>query len=186
MEFSLVIMKVVGLMLTADFLTGVFHFWMDQYGREDMPIVGKAVIEINILHHQNPRNMVKKNYFQLTWTAWVLGAILAFIAYLIGIFSWEVVFILAYGANANIIHKWTHQTRSENGRLISFFQRIRLLQSKKHHGWHHNAPFDTNYCILTDWLNPVLHRIRFWEGVVFLLKKIGINPAAGTQIREFV
>jgi plasmanylethanolamine desaturase len=186
MEILLVIAKVVGMMLTADLLTGVFHFWMDQYGREDMPIVGKSVIEINILHHRDPRNMVKKSYLQLTWTAWVLGIVLGLGAYLLEFLSWEVIFVLAYGANANIIHKWTHQTHRENGAVIAFFQKIRLLQSKKHHGWHHKAPYDTNYCILTDWLNPILHRIRFWEGIVFILKRIGIYPVAGTQIREFV
>ncbi len=186
MEILIVILKIAGIILIADLLTGIFHFWMDQYGREDMPLVGKSVIEINILHHRNPRNMVQKNYFQLTWTAWALGFVLATITYFMGFFSWEVAFILAYGANANIIHKWTHQTHGENGKLITFFQKIRLLQSKHHHGWHHKAPYDTNYCILTDWLNPILHQIRFWEGVVFFFSKLGIKPVAGTKIREFV
>ena len=51
-----VAIQVVGL-LPARFVTGVVHFWMDRYGREDMPIVGKAVIEINTWHQENPRKM---------------------------------------------------------------------------------------------------------------------------------
>ena len=47
MTIAIIVLEVLGLYLLLDFLTGVVHFWMDRYGREDMPLVGKAIIEIN-------------------------------------------------------------------------------------------------------------------------------------------
>lgn len=186
LTYLIIVAKVFGLMLFADFLTGLVHFWMDQYGREDMPFVGKHVIEINVLHHSDPRHMVKKSYFQLTWTSWVLGLILGFIGWTLNLYFFEILFVVAYAGNANIIHKWTHQTEFENGKIITFLQKMRLIQSAKHHREHHAAPYDKHYCILTDWLNPVLHKIYFWEGIVFFFRKLGVNPIAGSQIRKFV
>ena len=173
-------------MLLADFVTGIVHFWMDQYGREDMPFVGKHVIEINILHHSKPRNMVKRGYFSLTYTSWILGLMIGLAAYLMGGLGWQVVFIILYAGNANQIHKWAHQSPKETGPIIHFLQKIRLIQSRRHHRMHHHAPYDRNYCILTDWLNPLLHYIRFWEGVVWVFRQWGIPPVAGTKIRDFV
>ncbi|MBT5150933.1 MAG: hypothetical protein HOM43_01000, partial [Flavobacteriales bacterium] len=51
MEIVNGVVEVLLLYLLLDFLTGVVHWWMDRYGREDMPIVGKAIIEINTWHH---------------------------------------------------------------------------------------------------------------------------------------
>lgn len=35
----------------ADFVTGVFHWWEDRYGNPAWPVIGKLVVEPNILHH---------------------------------------------------------------------------------------------------------------------------------------
>jgi plasmanylethanolamine desaturase len=179
-------LKLLLLILIADFLTGVVHFWMDQYGREDMPFVGRHVIEINILHHQKPRHMLKKNYWQLTWTSWLLGAIVAVFAWFLGRFSWEIAFVIIAAANANLVHQWAHKTPEENGRVITWLQDWQVLQSRAHHGLHHHAPYDTQFCILTNLLNPILHTVRFWEFVVWVLRRVGIQPVAGTNIRGFV
>jgi len=32
----------------ADLTTGFVHFWMDQYGKEDMPFVGKMILLLTI------------------------------------------------------------------------------------------------------------------------------------------
>jgi plasmanylethanolamine desaturase len=183
---SIFALKIIGLTLFADFLTGVVHFWMDQYGREEMPFVGKHVIEINILHHSNPRNMIKKSYWQLTWTSWLLGGLILIPLYWFGYGSWEGIFVVAMSANANIIHKWTHQTTKENMTWVNWLQKLKVIQSRKHHAGHHIAPFDRHFCILTNLLNPILTRLKFWESIVWVFKKMGIPPVAGSQIRQFV
>lgn len=182
----MIVLKIIALALLADFITGLVHFWMDQYGREDMPYVGKHVIEINILHHRDPRHMVKRSYWSLTYTSWMLGVIVGIIALIFGFWGWGVAFLIVYAGNANQIHKWAHQTDKENGPIIVLLQKMRLLQSRRHHRGHHHAPYDRNYCILTDWLNPVLHFFKVWEGIVWFFRLFGIHPVSGSKIRDFV
>ena len=71
MEIVNGVVEVLLLYLLLDFLTGVVHWWMDRYGREDMPIEGKAIIEINTWHHANPRKMITRGYWYLCKSGWV-------------------------------------------------------------------------------------------------------------------
>jgi plasmanylethanolamine desaturase len=176
MEILMILLKAIGLILIADFITGTIHFLLDQYGTPDTPIIGKYVIDRNARHHQDPRQIVQNTYLKLTWTSWLLGSIVMATSFYFGVLSWEIIFTMVYGANANIIHKWTHQTQKENGKFVNFLQNIKIVQSRKHHGWHHRAPFDANYCILTDWLNPVLDKIKFWETTSKILLLVGMKP----------
>lgn len=177
MEILIVIIKVVAMVFVGDFITGLVHFILDQYAGPNTPIIGKLVFEKNARHHHHPRQIVEKSYFDLTATSWLFGVILLATSYFVfKQIHWEVAFMLAYGANANVIHKWTHRTTAENGKLISFFQKMKFIQSRRHHGIHHRAPFDVNYCILTDLLNPILRKVRFWESTIFILSKVGIKP----------
>lgn len=46
---------------------------------------------------------------------------------------------------------------------------------------HHKAPFDCKYCVMSDWLNPVLDGMRFWLSLEFLLRimfGIKVKPEA--------
>ncbi|MGL4631897.1 MAG: fatty acid desaturase CarF family protein [Leadbetterella sp.] len=178
MEILWIIIQCILMILAADFITGIVHFSLDQYGGPDLPIIGKHIYERNARHHDAPRAMVVFSYWKLTWTSWVGGVVLASLAYYFGILNWQIIFMLSYGANANLIHKWSHQTVRENGRLITWLQDKNFFQSRRHHGWHHQSPYDVHYCILTNWLNPVLDKLGFWEGIVSVLLKMGIRPAA--------
>jgi ubiquitin-conjugating enzyme E2 variant len=53
-------------------------------------------------------------------------------------------------------------SRRENGPLINLLHNLRILQSPKHHAIHHTDPKSTHYCVITEFLNPILERIRFW------------------------
>jgi ubiquitin-conjugating enzyme E2 variant len=64
--------------------------------------------------------------------------------------------------NANQVHKWSHQTRAENGPIVSFFQDWRILQNPRQHALHHTDPKNTYYCPLTNLLNPSLEFIGLW------------------------
>ena len=187
MEVVNLILKLVSVILLADFLTGCAHFWMDQYGREDMPLVGKFVVEVNILHHKNPRHICSNNYWQLTWTSWAFGGVLLLLEWLVlGGVGWGGILLVVYGSQANLIHQWTHQTKIENGRFITWLQKYHIIQSTPHHRFHHVAPFDAHFCILTDWLNPILEKTKFWEGVIAFFKWFGIQPVAGQAVRKNV
>lgn len=45
------VLYVMAAFLLADFVTGVFHWWEDRYGNPAWPVIGKLVVEPNILHH---------------------------------------------------------------------------------------------------------------------------------------
>ena len=83
-------------------------------------------------------------------------------AALVGRLTWEVMLVVAIGINANEVHKWAHRSRRENGRVIGFLQDAGLIQSQRHHARHHRAGKDTHYCVLTNYLNPLLESVGLW------------------------
>ena len=117
------------LYLLLDLLTGVVHWWMDRYGREDMPIVGRAIIEINTWHHANPRKMITRSYWCLCKSGWAGVTVMLLAVYLVqGTVAWQWWFIGLLGANANIVHQWTHKFPDEKPRLVHWLQQIKVLQ----------------------------------------------------------
>ncbi|MFN9421301.1 MAG: fatty acid desaturase CarF family protein [Pirellula sp.] len=47
-----------------------------------------------------------------------------------------------------------------------------MLQSPKHHAQHHIEPFESKYCVMTDWLNPILDRLDFWRRLEEIIWKV--------------
>ena len=90
------------------------------------------------------------------------------IAWLCGGLTWEVWLVVILGINANQIHKWAHRTRRENGLIIALLQHLRLIQTPRHHALHHTDPKNSHYCVLTNFLNPILDGLRLWEGLEWL------------------
>ena len=175
MTIALIVFQVVGLYLLLDFLTGVVHFWMDRYGREDMPLVGKAIIEINTWHHENPRRMTTRSYWYLCKSGWVgVGAMLVGVYLVTGTVSWQWWFIGILGANANIVHQWAHKFPNEKPALINWLQKIGVIQRPHDHAQHHTKPETRSYCTYTPWLNPILDRIGFWFGIERFFATFGV------------
>ncbi|MET6991191.1 fatty acid desaturase CarF family protein [Sediminicola arcticus] len=90
-------------------------------------------------------------------------------------FHWELLLFLLFSANWNMIHKWSHQRRSETSYVIKKLQLLKLIQSKDHHKKHHSESFNHNYCIMTNFINPILRRIYFWEIIIKFLKLLKIS-----------
>lgn len=155
----------VAAVLVADFLSGFFHWLEDAYGREHWPVTGRWVTRPNILHHLDARYFTRHGWFHSSWLLLCLAALLVVIAAACGALTWHVWLAASLGANANQIHKWTHRTRAENGKLISMLQSLHLLQSPRHHAHHHTDPKNSHYCVITNFLNPLLDGLRFWTGL---------------------
>ena len=91
--------------------------------------------------------------------------------------TWQVWLFVLIAINANQIHKWAHCNPRENGLLVTFLQKIHLLQTQRHHARHHSGLKDSHYCPVTNVLNPVLDQLRVWKTferineVVFGLKR---------------
>jgi len=164
-------LQIVLVILSADFIAGLVHWFEDAYIREHTPIVGKYIGQPNTLHHHLPRYMTRFGWWHSSRELVLCSAAIVLVAWGLGLLTWQVWLFAIVGANGNQIHKWAHRTRRENGRLISWLQDIRLLQTPQHHAVHHTNPKEVRYCPITNLVNPILDGIHFWEGLEWLLEK---------------
>lgn len=170
--FANVAGSIVGTVLLADFASGAVHWVEDAYIRKDTPMLGKLIANANIEHHEKPRAFVARNWLASSWDLVLLSLLLIGVAWASDHLTWQVWLFAALSANANQIHKWSHRAPHENGRIISFLQRIKLLQTQRHHAQHHRMDKNTHYCSITNIVNPVLDELGFWKEIEGALKKM--------------
>ncbi|MCA0375521.1 MAG: fatty acid desaturase family protein [Gemmatimonadetes bacterium] len=168
----LVAAQVLAVWLITDFLSGVFHWIEDAYGGPYWPIFGRHVTRPNILHHYAPRAFVSNSWWRSSRLLLVICLLLALGAWTLGVFNWMIALGLVLGLNANQVHKWSHRARRENPPLVQWLQRLHLIQSPSQHHRHHVRGRNAAYCVLTDLLNPVLDRMRFWAGLEWLIARL--------------
>lgn len=148
--------------LLADFLSGAFHWWEDRFGMPTLPFFGKLTIGQNLDHHARPTAFIdgstflKRNRFMIA-TALVVGTCL---------FTWLgfrvwLVSLVAGGALVNEIHAWAHRP-SMAPAWARPLQEVGVISSPKQHAAHHRPPHERNFCILTDWLNPLVDAAGLW------------------------
>jgi Lipid desaturase domain len=75
--------------------------------------------------------------------------------------------------NANQVHAWSHTPRYGRPCLVVLLQDFGVLQSSKQHANHHKHDKDTNYCVLTNFVNPILDGLGFWRALEWFLMKCG-------------
>ena len=155
-------------LVCADFLAGFGHWLEDTYCWEDFPIpfIRNFICEPNIEHHHNPQSLDgsdfwSRNHFQL-----LLGCVgYMAVAFVIGgsYFWFMTMFFMSF---ANEVHFWNHQGRLTGWR--KFLRDTTLIQTMKMHSLHHKHVID-NYCVITNWVNPILDGIRFWRGLEIII-----------------
>ena len=177
-------MQVAATVVVADFVAGSIHWLEDAYIRENTPLIGKRVARPNIVHHHFPRYMTRHSWLKSSWDLMLVAGLLVLGAWALHLLTWHVWLFAVLVANSNEFHKWSHRTRKENGRIISFLQDIRVLQTSRHHARHHTDPKNSHYCTTTNVLNPILDGIRFWGGFERLLERTtGLKRREDTSIR---
>jgi sterol desaturase/sphingolipid hydroxylase (fatty acid hydroxylase superfamily) len=158
--------------LLADFVTGVFHWWEDQFGKATWPIVGPWLIAPNRLHHTDPLAFTRHGFLERNGASIVAASIaLDLLVFIFGLSPGLVAFALG-GALSNEVHRYAHQPSAAPG-WVRVLQEIGLFQSPKMHSGHHRPPQSANYCVLTDWLNPLLEALRFFERAELLFRRDG-------------
>ncbi len=157
-----VCVEIVAVVLLADLVSGLVHWWEDSYARVDRGPLRRLAVD-NLRHHLRPREFLAKGYWESSWDLWLLAVAVVAASVALDAFSWHVALFAALSANANQIHKWTHRTRDENGGLIGGLQRLHLLQTPRHHSRHHQGARDSHYCVITNFLNPLLEEVQFWR-----------------------
>lgn len=165
------LLKIVATWLLVDLISGVVHWCEDSYGHPDVPLLGRRITRPNLLHHVRPRAFVTNSWYTSSQLLLIACGAALVVAWLIGRLSPMVVVAAAFGVNANQVHKWSHQTPAENGSLVTWLQRVRLIQSPEEHRLHHVAGKDSNYCVLTNVLNPLLDGAHAWRGLEWILAR---------------
>lgn len=168
-----IVLKALGIILLADFVTGVIHWLEDSFWSPETPILGKWIVEPNLAHHQNGQAFLQKTWWQSSWDLVLVSLLLVTVCIAFNVFTWEIALFALITANANQIHKWAHMTNKNPSKpaIIQFLQRIYLLQTPMHHGQHHRKPNDSHYCTVTNFLNPILDSLKFWRGLEFCFKR---------------
>jgi hypothetical protein len=168
--------------LLADFVSGMVHWLEDAYVRfkpqRKLALLNTIALE-NDLHHRRPREFLKRSWWSSSWDLVLLGAIVLAAAHALGCLNGPVVVFVLLAVNANQFHKWTHRNPRENPLLVTLLQRAHLLQTPRHHGRHHSGEKNTHYCVVTNFLNPLLEEVSFWQRLERVLSKtIGLRRRA--------
>lgn len=171
---SVLFLKIIVIILLADFATGMFHFYVDQYAQMN-PKYFAAPINGLLIHHEFPLKMVEQSYWHLTKGVYIVGGSIFMLSLSIG-FSWELLLLVGISAQANLIHKWSHQEPSQRPKVALLLQKYFIIQDDIHHLRHHNGKYDQYYCVMTLFCNPLLEKIKFWTGVIRVLSLFGIKP----------
>ena len=179
-----VIVQIVLITALADFVAGIVHWVEDAYFTEDTPVIGPLFIRPNILHHHQPRYFTRLSWWDSSKDLLAAGVLLLAVAFPYGLLTWQLGLFVVVSVNANQVHKWSHRTRAENGRLISKLQDWRILQTARHHGLHHSDPKNTFYCPVTNFVNPALERLNFWIRLEAVIERLtGVAHRQDTAVR---
>ncbi len=166
----------VAIILTADFVTGLGHWFEDRYCDRKWPIIGEFICGPNANHHADPLEFLNHGYWYRNWTTFAVVAPFVLLALLVGSIFWILVLLIV--SQANEIHAWAHSKGKVN-KWIAAAHCMGLLQSPKQHAEHHVAPFESRYCTITNWLNPILDATYFWR-----LLEVAVVFAFGINVRK--
>lgn len=160
--------------LFADLISGIVHWWEDQaLGNTSRYVFMTAVIQDNDRHHKLPGHMVRLSWWGNINTtapmAWTLSAVL----FTLGLptIVWLGVFFSGFG---NLVHRWAHDPKRP--RIVTCLQKIGFFISPESHRLHHFLDGKTlsryktklRFCAMTNWLNPILDKVRFFELLTYL------------------
>ncbi|WP_375208328.1 fatty acid desaturase CarF family protein [Hyphomonas jannaschiana] len=170
------LLKVLGGLWFADFISGVVHWLEDRYGNPEWPVIGHTIRE-NQQHHFTPRSFLKGTLWTRNREVLAIG-----VAFLAAFWAFDVlnaftVSAVIFGVMSNEVHASAHRSPQENGRIVTALQKTGLLQSHRHHAAHHRKGKDTHFCVLTNHVNPVLERIRFFQTLEAIVTRVtGVRP----------
>lgn len=173
MEIILTILfSLLKAIIFVDFISGIGHWLQDRYATEEMTLIRDSLVIPNKEHHDHPRKFLSHTYWYRNNVTIVICFFLAFLFAISGLHPATNFFSMILLSNINEVHAFAHQERKKTPTWVLGLQKIGLLQSKKHHNLHHASPFEIRYCILTNWLNPILDHIKFFRFLEWIILKV--------------
>lgn len=168
--------------LTADFITGLMHWAEDTWlrpGKSD--VLDRFIVNDNIDHHRSPGKIRAGAYWATNRVCIALAVVVGAILAAFHVHAWEPYFVLTLLSQSNQVHLWAHSSRPPMP--VKWLQRTGLLQSTAHHAEHHKRPYASRFCTMTEFLNPILDRIRFWHALESIVVYFGGTVQRATPAR---
>ncbi|GJQ11709.1 hypothetical protein GpartN1_g3500.t1 [Galdieria partita] len=149
--------------IAADFFSGLVHWFLDNYGNERTPFIGKQCVAFQG-HHQHPWTITHRPFCNLLATTCLISCPFLFLLLVAPIPHFIQIIFTSFGfftVFAQQTHQWAHQAKPPSS-WITFLQQMGILLSVKAHGKHHQPPFHKNYCIVSGICNEFLDNIQFY------------------------
>lgn len=179
-SLGLLMVSLFGGLIAADFVSGTVHWFADTFGDESWPILGASLIRPFREHHVDPASITRHDFIETNGSSFLLVGISWFSIYFLlrgtvdQITLGAVAPALLFLCMTNEIHKMAHLA-GESQPWHRALVRMGLVLSANAHRAHHSGKFNSHYCITTGWLNNGLERIRFFNSIEILIRKLQPN-----------
>jgi ubiquitin-conjugating enzyme E2 variant len=171
----------------ADFGSGLVHWFADTWGRESMPLLGRRFLRPFRVHHQNPDDLLERDFVDCNGDVAMLTVPFFAAAWLVPdggelgrAASALLVGFAAVSLPTNQVHQWAHDPAPP--RPVGWLQRARLILPRAEHQRHHQPPHLSHYCIATGWCNGPLGRAGFFPALERAITRVtGVEPRTDTR-----
>ncbi len=154
--------------LLADLVSGMLHWVEDRILPDGLPLIDRAIVQPNRLHHADPMAFVSGSLLDRNGTTWAATLVILLPAlFAFGPAPWLIAAGIG-GAMASQVHYWAHRPPPSKSWLAAL-QLTGVIQSPMAHARHHRAE-TSHFCILTGLLNPLLDRSNVWTGLERLMR----------------
>lgn len=155
--------------LASDLVSGLVHWFCDNFLAEDTPLVGAGLIHPFREHHRDPLAITRHGFLERNHAN--IASVLPILAWVLCLSApgapgpgdvFAASFWAGFGiavAFTNQIHAWAHAARAP--KPVRWLQRAGLLLNPRHHARHHKGGLA--YCITGGWLDLPLERARVFE-----------------------
>ena len=124
------------------------------------------------------------NFFTRSISSAIIALIVVGIFALLNALTWQVILVACLATCGNQVHSWSHG--NNKSRIIKFLQKHKIIQTPRHHMKHHVPPFDRDYCVMTNLVNPILEKIHFWRFLEFTLSLFNVKVMRMTKYRDYL
>lgn len=169
----------IGGYLAADFASGFVHWMGDTFGDEQTPVLGEGFVKPFREHHTHPKKICDHDFVEVNGNNSILLVLYMVPVGLIFSDPTSTLHLLVLTSSVfftlgifmtNQFHKWAHM--DDPPAYIVNMQKWGLILGPDHHDVHHTSPYDTYYCITCGWLNPILQRVRFFETLEGVVRRL--------------
>ena len=175
-DFFIIIIQIAIIILFADLLSGFVHWIQDRYSIKNTSLLNKIVILYAKEHHENPEKILSYSWIERNHFPIIVSFFSLLVLHLLNLLNWQSITLIILFLFSGEFHYLSHRPKEKNGKIILFLQKIRIIQREEHHKYHHIYGID-NYCIITEVMNPILNKSKFFIKLENLLSYLfNINP----------